>query len=263
MVKSKNKMPDWNPDLYLKFSDQRARPATDLIAQIKLENPTRIIDLGCGTGNSTEQVYARWPNCKIAGLDSSASMLKQAAERHPDWQWIHSDIDQWKPDAAFDLIFSNAALHWVGDHGSLFPRLFHLVASSGAMAVQMPNNFHSGAHQAMKKVAGDPRWAALLTNVSEKYGVQPVAFYYEALRKLAAHLDIWETEYLQIMDGPKAVHEWVRSTGMRAYLEKLANDDQRTEFERLCLDEIERAYQPNDQGKVLFPFMRIFIVAYK
>jgi len=115
----------------------------------------------------------------------------------------------------------------------------------------------------MKKVAGDPRWAALLTNVSEKYGVQPVAFYYEALRKLAAHLDIWETEYLQIMDGPKAVHEWVRSTGMRAYLEKLANDDQRTEFERLCLDEIERAYQPNDQGKVLFPFKRIFIVAYK
>ena len=151
----------------------------------------------------------------------------------------------------------------MGNHGELFPRLFHLAAPGGAMAVQMPNNFHSGAHQAMKKVAGDPRWAAVLSNVSEKYGVQPVDFYYNALRKLAGRLDIWETEYLQIMDGPRAVHEWIRSTGMRAYLEKLANDDQRADFERLCLEEIEKAYRPNDQGKVLFPFKRIFIIAYR
>ncbi len=256
-------MPDWNPDLYLKFSDQRARPAADLIAQTKLENPKRIVDLGCGTGNSTEQVHARWPKAEIIGLDSSASMLKQASARHPDWQWLVSDIESWKPDGSFDLIFSNAVLHWLGNHGELFPRLFHLVAPGGAMAVQMPNNFHSGAHQAMKKVAGDPRWAAVLSTASEQYGVQPVAFYYNALRKLAGHLDIWETEYLQIMDGSTAVHEWIRSTGMRAYLEKLANDDQRADFERLCLQEIEKVYRPDDQGKVLFPFKRILIVAYR
>jgi trans-aconitate 2-methyltransferase len=256
-------MPDWNPDLYLKFSDQRARPAADLIAQIKIENPKSIIDLGCGTGNSTEQLHARWPQAEITGLDSSASMLRQAAEHRPDWHWVENDVESWKPDAQFDLIFSNAVLHWLGNHALLFPRLFTFVATGGAMAVQMPNNFHSAAHQAMKKVAGDPRWSASLTNVSEKYGVQPVAFYYDMLRGLATHLDIWETEYLQIMDGPKAVHEWIRSTGMRAYLERLADDGQRAEFERLCLQEIEKAYRPNDQGKVLFPFKRIFIVAYR
>jgi len=256
-------MPDWNPDLYLKFSDQRARPAADLIAQIKLENPKRIIDLGCGTGNSTEQVHARWPQAEITGLDSSASMLKQASARHPDWHWLESDVENWKPSGSFDLIFSNAVLHWLGDHALLFPSLFQLVAPGGALAVQMPNNFHSRAHQAMKKVAGDPRWAAALTNASEKFGVQPVAFYYDVLRKMALHLDIWETEYLQIMDGPKAVHDWIRSTGMRAYLERLSNDEQRAEFERLCLQEIEGAYHPNDQGKVLFPFKRIFLVAYR
>ncbi|HET9791165.1 MAG TPA: trans-aconitate 2-methyltransferase [Candidatus Angelobacter sp.] len=256
-------MPDWNPDLYLKFSDQRARPAADLIAQIKLENSRRIIDLGCGTGNSTEQVHARWPQAQITGLDSSASMLKQAAERHPDWQWDHAEIDQWRPESSFDLIFSNAALHWLGDHAGLFPRLFQHVSHGGALAVQMPNNFHSPAHQAMKKVAANSRWSAALTNASEKFGVQPVAFYYEVLRKLASHLDIWETEYLQIMDGPKAVHEWIRSTGMRAYLERLADDEQRADFDRLCLEEMEKAYEANDQGKVLFPFKRIFIVAYR
>jgi trans-aconitate 2-methyltransferase len=256
-------MPDWNPDLYLKFSDQRARPAADLIAQIKLENPRRIIDLGCGPGNSTEQVHARWPKAEITGLDSSASMLKQAQARHPDWHWIQSDIDNWKPDAQFDLIFSNAALHWLADHGALFPRLMQAMASGGALAVQMPNNFHSGAHQVMKKVAADPRWATALSNASEKFGVQTVAFYYDSLRKLATHIDIWETEYLQIMDGPRAVYEWIRSTGMRAYLEKLADDGQRAEFERLCLEEMEKTYQPNDQGKVLFPFKRIFVIAYR
>ena len=256
-------MPDWNPDLYLKFSDQRSRPAADLIAQIKLEDPTRIIDLGCGTGNSTEQLHARWPQAEIMGLDSSASMLKQAGEHHPDWQWVLGDIASWKPDRRFDLIFSNAVLHWLGNHGELFPRLFHSVAPGGAMAVQMPNNFHSAVHQAMKRVAGDSRWAAVLSNVSEKYGVQPVDFYYNTLRKLAEHLNIWETEYLQIMNGPKAIFEWIRSTGMRAYLENLASDDQRADFEELCLEEIEKAYRPNDQGKVLFPFKRIFIVAYR
>jgi trans-aconitate 2-methyltransferase len=256
-------MPDWNPDLYLKFSDQRARPAADLIAQIKLEDPKRIIDLGCGTGNSTEQVHARWPQAEITGVDSSANMLKQASMRHPDWHWIESEIENWEPSGSFDLIFSNAVLHWLGDHAAVFPRLFQLVTAGGAMAVQMPNNFHSQAHQAMKKVAGDPRWAAALTNASEKFGVQPVAFYYDVLRKMALHLDIWETEYLQIMDGPKAVYDWIRSTGMRAYLERLANDDQRAEFERICLQEIEKAYHPNEQGKVLFPFKRIFIVAYR
>jgi trans-aconitate 2-methyltransferase len=256
-------MPDWNPDLYLKFSDQRARPAADLIARIKLENPQRIIDLGCGTGNSTEQLHARWPQAEITGLDSSENMLKQAGDRHPDWQWVQSDLENWKPDGSFDLIFSNAVLHWLGDHASLFPRLFHHVAQGGALAVQMPNNFHSLAHQAMKKVAASPRWSAALTNVSEKFGVQPVAFYYEILSKLSTHLDIWETEYLQIMDGRSAVHDWIRSTGMRAYLERLSDDAQRAEFERLGLEEMEKAYQPNDQGKVLFPFKRIFIVAYR
>jgi len=158
-------MPDWNPDLYLKFSDHRARPAADLIARIKLENPKRIIDLGCGTGNSTEQVHARWPQAEITGLDSSASMLKQAGDRHPDWRWVQGDLESWKPDGSFDLVFSNAVLHWLGDHASLFPTLFHYVAQNGAMAVQMPNNFHSLAHQAMKKVAASPRWSAALTNV--------------------------------------------------------------------------------------------------
>jgi trans-aconitate 2-methyltransferase len=256
-------MPDWDHKLYLKFSDQRARPATDLIAQIQLEKPQRVIDLGCGTGNSTAQLHRRWPQSALTGLDSSPAMLTQARKDHPEWQWVESPIEDWQPGSSYDLVFSNAALHWVPDHATLFPRLFSAVAPGGALAVQMPNNFHAPAHLALKKVAADPGWAGALARASEKIFIQPVSFYYRALSKLASHLNIWETEYLQIMDGPHAVLDWMRSTAMRTYLESLRGDEDRRRFEEMCLAEYEKAYPADDQGKVLFPYRRMFLVAYR
>jgi trans-aconitate 2-methyltransferase len=256
-------MPDWDPNLYLRFADQRARPAADLIAQIKLNRPAAIIDLGCGTGNSTEQLHARWPESEISGLDSSASMLAQARQNHSNWKWIQSSVESWEPEKTYDLVFSNAALHWVPGHGELFPRLLNAVAGGGAVAVQMPNNFHSPAHQAMKKVAADSRWGGRLDDASERVHIEEISFYYEVLRKAAAAVNFWQTEYLQIVEGPRAVLEWLRSTAMRGYLERLADDGERKVFEDLCLREFEKAYTPDDQGKVLFPYKRMFLIAYR
>lgn len=262
MVKATT-MPDWDPNLYLKFADQRARPAADLIAQIKLDHPQGIMDLGCGTGNSTEQLHRRWPQADIAGLDSSATMLEQAWQNHSGWKWIHSSIEHWKPEKTYGLVFSNAALHWVPDHAALFPRLLNAVARGGALAVQMPNNFHSPAHQGMKKVAADPRWAGRLDGAAERVHVEAISFYYDVLRNSAALLNFWETEYLQIVDGPGAVLEWLRSTAMRGYLERLTDNGEGKVFEELCLQEFEKAYPTDDQGKVLFPYKRMFLVAYR
>ncbi|MBZ5531754.1 MAG: methyltransferase domain-containing protein [Acidobacteriia bacterium] len=256
-------MPDWNPELYLKFADQRARPAADLIAQIKIANPKRIIDLGCGPGNSTAQLNKRWPQAHLTGLDSSAEMLAQARQKHPGWTWIESGIESWVAIAPYDLVFSNSALHWVADHGQLLRRLLSYVAPGGALAVQMPNNFHSPVHTAMKEVAESPRWSGILGQEEEHYAVETPAFYYNALRESASLLNIWETEYLQIMDGPRAVLDWIRSTGMRFYLERLPGEAERLQFEADCLRKIENEYVANDQGKVLFPYKRIFILAYR
>jgi trans-aconitate 2-methyltransferase len=258
-------MPGWDANLYLKFSGQRARPATDLIAQIELEAPRRIIDLGCGTGNSTEQLHQRWPQAELIGLDSSSEMLSQARASHPDWKWIESGVEQWAPTSTFDLIFSNSCLHWVADHAALFPRLLSHMAPGGALAVQMPNSYHLPAHTLMREVAQAPGlpWAGTLPPAEERYNVQPVDFYYHTLRKLAGRLNIWQTEYLQIMDGPQAVVDWVRSTAMRAYTERLPNDEQRRLFEKLCLERFQEAYPADDQGKTLFPYRRMFIIAYR
>jgi trans-aconitate 2-methyltransferase len=253
-------MPDWNPNLYLKFSDQRARPAADLIAQIRLENPRRIIDLGCGTGNSTEQLHHRWPEAEITGLDSSPEMLRQARLGHPDWNWIESPIQAWRPEGSYDVVFSNAALHWVADHESVFPRLLSFVSPGGVLAVQMPNNFLSPAHQGMKKVAQDPCWAGALDGTSDNCNVQPIKFYYRVLSGAGRDLNLWEIEYLQIMNSTRAILDWMRSTAMRAYLERLRDEKSRRKFEEMCLHEFERAYRAEPDGAVLFPYRRMFIV---
>lgn len=258
-------MPGWDANLYLKFAGQRGRPATDLVEQIALENPQRIIDLGCGTGNSTEQLHRRWPNADINGLDNSPEMLAKAKANHPEWRWVESTVEAWTPAERFDLIFSNACLHWVADHGKVFPRLFSYVAPGGALAVQMPNSYHLPAHTLMVEVANDPTapWRRTLADAHETYSVETPTFYYETLRKLAGHLNIWQTEYMQIVDGPEAVLDWVRSTAMRRFTELLPDDQQRKEFERRCLGRFRQAYPANDQGKAAFPYLRMFIIAYR
>jgi trans-aconitate 2-methyltransferase len=258
-------MPAWDPNLYLKYANERARPAADLIAQVRLEAPAHLVDLGCGPGNSTEQLRDRWPAAAITGVDNSPEMLAQAKASHPDWQWVLCDIEAWKPEAAVDLIFSNAAFHWVPSHATLFRGLISSVAPGGALAAQMPNNFHSAAHSVMQEVAlgGDPRWGKALAAAPGTFTVQPAAFYYDVLRKHAGRVDIWETEYQHVMDGPKAIFDWIRSTGMRPYLDRLPDAEQRQLFEEMCLEGFQEAYRPNDQGKVLFPFRRMFIVAYR
>jgi trans-aconitate 2-methyltransferase len=258
-------MPAWDPNLYLKYAGERTRPAADLIGQIRLESPAQIVDLGCGPGNSTEQLRRRWPQAAITGVDNSPEMLAQAKANHPDWQWILCDIEGWKPEPAVDLIFSNAALHWVPGHATLFRGLIGGVAREGALAAQMPNNFQSAAHEVIQEVAasGDPRWSKALASAPGTFTVQPAAFYYDVLRKHSSRVDIWETEYQHVMDGPKAVFDWIRGTGMRPYLDRLPDDEQRRKFEEMCLEGFQEAYRPNDQGKVLFPFRRMFIVAYR
>ena len=173
--------------------------------------------------------------------------------------------ETWKPEPAVDLIFSNAAFHWVAGHATLFRGMINGVSTGGALAVQMPNNFHSPAHSVIREAAlnGDPRWAKVMAAVPGTLTVHPAAFYYDVLRKHASRVDIWETEYQHVMDGPKAVFDWIRSTGMRPYLDRLPDIEQRQLFEELCLEGMQEAYRPNDQGKTLFPFRRMFIVAYR
>lgn len=255
-------MPTWNANQYLRFFDQRTQPCRDLAQRVLLESPRRVIDLGCGPGNSTAVLARRWPKARITGLDSSAEMLAAARESVPDVDWVEEDISNWRPAEKFHLVFSNAALQWVSNHAELFPRLMANVAPGGALAVQMPANYHDApAHRLMREIAGSSRWKNLLPRV-RTWHVQELPFYFDALSPLASRLELWSTQYIHILAGPQEIVEWYRGTGLRPYLDALTAPADRESFLAQYQAAVAAAYPPQRDGKVLFPFSRIFLIAW-
>jgi trans-aconitate 2-methyltransferase len=253
-------MPSWKPDQYLKFAAERTQPCRDLAARVAIQNPRRVIDLGCGPGNSTEVLAARWPNSELTGLDSSADMIAKARGVHPEWRWCAGDIAEWtNGEDSFDVVFSNAAMQLVPDHPGVFPRLLTRVTPGGALAVQMPGNHDAEAHRLMRAVA--TRFPAT-ENVREWF-THGIDFYYDSVAPLAARVDLWSTEYIHVMEGPEDVVEWYKGTGMRPFLDALPTDTERERFPAGYLAAIREAYPTRDDGRVLFPFRRLFIVAYR
>ena len=145
---------DWNPGQYLKFAGHRLRPAVDLLARIDIESPGAVFDLGCGPGNVTALLAERWPEADITGVDGSADMLARVGADHPGISWIEADIGAWEPAQAADVLYSNAALHWLDDHGALFPRLMGHLNPGGVLAVQMPGNHAQPSHTSIREAAG-------------------------------------------------------------------------------------------------------------
>src|ERR1700761_6988663 len=198
----------WNPEIYLSFADQRTRPAADLLARVPSASPGRIVDLGCGPGNSTALLAARWPEAQLEGVDSSAAMIEEARASGVPATWVLADIAAWVPRSPYDLIFSNATLQWLPEQAALLPRLMNFVKPGGVFAFQIPVNFDAPSHALMRETASDPRWKARLADVREIQRGAAQA-YYDILKPQAASLDIWQTEYLQLLEGEDAVYRWV------------------------------------------------------
>jgi trans-aconitate 2-methyltransferase len=253
-------MHEWDAGQYLRFSDDRTLPAVDLLSRVRLDAPRRIIDLGCGPGNSTALLRRRWPDAAVTGLDASADMLEAARRQRADIEFIAGDIAAWQPPLCYDLVFANAALQWVGDHRSLLPRLLERVAAGGALAVQMPRNHDFATHALMRQVAAEGPWRDRLAGARDPSPVQSPEFYYDLLAPRCAGMTIWETNYIQVMDGVDAIIAWLRGTGLRPFLSRLDAGEQKEFLERYAalLDE---AFPPRSDGKRLLPYPRLFFIA--
>lgn len=256
-------MPNWDADLYLRFADERTQPAVDLLGRVHVDAPRRVIDLGCGPGNSTALLRQRWPGAEIIGLDHSPEMIAAAQQSHPEGKWLIADVRSWTDPVPFDVIFSNAAFQWVPDHAALVPRLLRMVNPGGVLAVQVPRHVQSPVHQLMLEISQRPEWNGRMDAARAAITVESPAFYYDVLQPLAARIDLWETEYQHVLDGPAAILAWIRGTGLRPFLEALATDAERHRFEELLLAGVEQAYARRVDGRVLFPFRRLFFVAYR
>ena len=250
----------WNPSQYHRFADARLRPAVDLLARISLGDPTAVYDLGCGSGKTTALLARRWPKARIVGVDSSGRMLASARQEFPGLEFIQADLARWAPPEPADLLFSNAALHWLDDHAALFPRLIAQVKPGGHFAVQIPHNHDQPSHRAITAAAQAGPWHERLRALLRPSPVSPAAAYHAMLVPHARALDIWETTYLQILEGVNPVAEWTKGTALSPLLEALEGA-QREQFETAYRALVAKAYPSDAQGKTLFSFRRLFIVA--
>ncbi|MEP9368533.1 trans-aconitate 2-methyltransferase [Xanthobacter sp. VNH20] len=252
---------DWNARQYLKFEDERTRPARDLLAHVPLAEAKFAVDLGCGPGNSTELVAQRFPGADVLGIDTSPAMLEAARERLPQARFEAGDASTFTLDRPADLIFANAVLQWVPQHETLFPRLVSLLAPGGVLAVQMPDNLDQPSHVAMRETALDGPWREKLAGaVGARTELPSAGDYYNLLIAGAAQVDIWRTTYYHPLDGHGAIVEWLKSTGLRPFLDPL-DAAERGDFLAAYQARLAAAYPLRADGKALLAFPRLFLIA--
>lgn len=250
----------WDPRTYLSFEAERTRPALELLARVPSDSPAQVADLGCGTGNSTALLAARWPNARVDGVDSSTEMLAEAVKSSVRAHWQKSDIAEWTPQGNLDVIFSNAALQWLPNHERLLPRLMSFVREGGTLAFQVPNNFDEPCHSLIRAVAQNGTWAHKLAAVGDRRNVRSPEDYFIILEPHAVRIDIWETRYVQVLDGENAVYRWMSGTGLRPFAAALEGVE-REAFLAEYKTRLVQAYPRRASGKTLYPFQRLFVVA--
>ncbi len=222
--------------------------------------PTVIYDLGCGAGHITRRLAARWPAARVTGIDSSPPMLAEARREPGGITWIEADIGRWEPERPADLIFSNAALHWLDDHQTLLPQLLSYLRPGGVLAAQMPRNHGEPSHTSIYDAIQAGPWRDRLKPILRQYPVAAPEVYAELLLPLVSSLDVWETIYLHHLPGENPVVEWTSGTGLRPVLQALEGQE-RHDFLTDYAARVAFAYPPRPDGYTLFPFRRLFLVA--
>lgn len=252
---------DWSPAKYLQFSDHRTRPAIDLLAAVPNGGAELVTDIGCGPGNSTELLLARYPEAQVAGIDSSPSMIEAARARLPTVEFAVQEIEDWHPSHPQDVIFANAVLQWLPEHATLLPKLVNLLKSGGTLAVQMPNNLDEPTHRGMREVARDARWADQLAEAdAERTSIESPLSYFGMLRPLCRRVEVWRTIYHHPLKGLDGIIEWFSSTGLRPYLSRL-DASEKDAYLAAYRETLARHYTVLQDGTTLLPFPRVFIVA--
>lgn len=257
-------MSDWQPAQYLKFKKERTQPSIDLLRRIDLSAPKRVLDIGCGPGNSTVLLKERWPNADVVGLDSSKNMIDKARQEYPNITWLHQSVtEDLSALGQFDVVFSNAALQWMPDHEALLPKLFALVREGGVLAVQVPCVKHLPIYDSIRRLIDTDAWAPSFKTIPEYPKHFPYAHYYDLLCPLTEKISLWQTDYIHVLPSPEAIVEWYKGTGLRPFLDCLPTNEEKDAFSAAYLERIAQAYPTEKDGNVLLPFTRIFFLAEK
>ncbi|KAF7595256.1 hypothetical protein BBP40_006756 [Aspergillus hancockii] len=254
---------DWSAAQYLKFENERTMPARDLLARVPLQAPKKIVDLGCGPGNSTAVLANRYPGAYLVGIDSSPDMIQNAKTALPDIEFSVEDLKSYSPPPSVDLFYSNAVLQWLSkeDRITIVKDLMKTQPSGGVFAFQVPDNLTEPSHVLMREVAASGPWAATLSDTGRDVFQTPQEIY-DQLKLLSSEINVFRTEYYHSLEDHMAVVEWVKGTGLRPYIDPLEPQD-REAFLDEYLKRLEVAYPKSIDGRVLLRYPRLFVVAVK
>ena len=252
---------DWDSSQYLKFKAERTQPAIDLVNRINVDNPEKIIDIGCGPGNSTQVLAGRFPDAYIVGVDKSEEMISAAKKSYPnlDFNICDAGTELSQLDSDFDIVFSNACIQWIPDHANLITNMLNLLKRNGILAVQIPMNFNEPIHKIVSELTASGKWKKYFINPSV-YSTLSQSEYFDILSEISEEFHIWETVYYHVMKSHNDILEWYRGTGLRPYLDVLP-DDKKTEFEADFMENIVRRYPKQKNGDIIFRFPRFFFTA--
>lgn len=255
-------MVDWNAEQYLKFKNERTQPAIDLVNRINLVNPRKILDIGCGPGNSTEVLYHRYPGAYILGVDISEEMIETAKRKYPHlaFQICDAGKDLAQLDRDFDIVFSNACIQWVPDHRNLLKNMLSLLNENGVLAVQIPMHYHEPIHKIIDELVSSEKWRPYFPEPRIFYTLSQ-SEYYDLLSEIAGDFVIWETVYYHMMKSHGDILEWYRGSGLRPYLQGLP-EHRRNEFENELMEALVQRYPEQKDGNIIFRFPRFFFIAH-
>lgn len=260
---------DWSATQYLKFGGERTRAVRDLVSQLPITSPKRIIDLGCGPGNSTAVLAERYPDAHLSGVDSSPDMLNKARTAVPGAEFAQADLHTFEPPPGTDLLFSNAVFHWLRSDRRIptILRLLQTQEPGGVFAFQVPDNYDEHSHRAMRETALlDGPWRPYFEALSadQRPDLDPVEAptdWYNALIPFCDKVDIWHVLYQHVMPGPGSIVEWVKGTGLMPFLNPLPDQEVRDAYLKAYEERLSEVYPPLDDGKIMLRYPRLFIVA--
>lgn len=255
----------WNASIFGQFEKERKKPVLDLIRQIQEEPFERIIDVGCGTGNSTLPLLQQFPNSQIIGVDQSENMLMEARKQSEQIQWLLRDGSQSLRDlGSFDLVFSNAFMPWIPDQEAFIRNSRFLLNKGGIFAAQIPDFASMKIVALIEEVVEemDPTgsiFAGVDAHTAYNTDVQE---YYNATSRYFPELEVWETSYYHQMNDATEIVEFMAGAYLTPYLAILEEDLQKEFLERIQIKTV-KAYGGSENGLVLFEIKRIFILARK
>lgn len=251
----------WDPLTYATYADERARPFTDLVSRVGAADPAYVVDAGCGSGELTAALARRWPKATVEGFDASPAMIAKARALDTQVSFSVADVTTWRPDRPMDVVVSNAVLQWVPEHRDVLEHWMEELAPGGWLAFQVPGNFQSPSHVAIRELCASRTWSDKLSGVVRSNPVGDPTEYADLLAPGSSHVDVWETTYLHVLQGEDPVLRWVSGTALRPIFDRLQPDERRR-FESDLRELLAEAYPSRSYGTP-FPFRRIFVVVQK